>query len=39
GTCQGCHMTLPPQVVSEVKQNDCIITCGECDRILYFQEE
>jgi len=39
GTCQGCHMTLPPQVVSEVKQNDRIITCGECDRILYYREE
>lgn len=39
GTCQGCHMTLPPQMVSEVKQNDRIITCGECDRILYFEEE
>jgi len=39
GTCQGCHMTLPPQIVSEVKQNERIITCGECDRILYFREE
>jgi len=39
GTCQGCHMTLPPQVVCEVKQNDQIIACGECDRILYSHEE
>ncbi len=32
--CQGCHMTVTPQTVSEIKMNNRIITCLNCSRIL-----
>lgn len=35
--CQGCHMTVIPQTVAEVKRNNKIITCLHCSRILYWQ--
>ncbi|MBU1888061.1 MAG: hypothetical protein KKB46_02555 [Candidatus Omnitrophica bacterium] len=38
GTCGGCHMSLPAQIVSEVKLKDNIITCGSCSRILYLDD-
>jgi predicted nucleic acid-binding Zn-ribbon protein len=33
-TCQGCHARIPPQVDVEVRQNERIITCEACGRIL-----
>ncbi len=36
--CQGCHMSLPPQVINEIKMKDKIITCENCARILYSKE-
>jgi len=36
--CGGCHMNLPPQVISEVKLREDIIVCGSCLRILYIDE-
>lgn len=36
GACGGCFMTLPPQVVNEVKPNSSIIRCQSCTRILYW---
>jgi predicted nucleic acid-binding Zn-ribbon protein len=36
--CQGCSMTLPPQVIHEVKKNDHIVQCESCSRILYLSE-
>jgi len=38
GTCGGCHMSLPAQIVSEAKLKDNIITCGSCSRILYLDD-
>lgn len=32
--CQGCFSRIPPQTANEVKQNDRIITCEVCGRIL-----
>ena len=37
-TCQGCYMSLPPQLVAEVKRNDKLLTCSHCYRMLYWQE-
>lgn len=35
--CGGCHMVLPPNVMNEVmKNNNKIITCESCSRILYY---
>jgi predicted nucleic acid-binding Zn-ribbon protein len=36
--CQGCYMELPPQVISETKLDQRLITCENCNRILYFDE-
>lgn len=35
GSCGGCHMNLPPQLVAEVKMDEQIHTCSHCHRILY----
>jgi predicted nucleic acid-binding Zn-ribbon protein len=36
GSCGGCHMNIPPQRVAEVKAGDHILTCSQCQRILYW---
>jgi len=38
GVCQGCFVTLPPQLVNEVKEGSKIVRCESCIRILYFKE-
>jgi len=35
-SCQGCHVKLRPQYFSEVKTNQKIMTCENCNRFLYF---
>jgi predicted nucleic acid-binding Zn-ribbon protein len=37
-SCNGCHMNLPPQVISDVKLREDIIVCGNCLRILYIED-
>jgi len=37
-SCSGCYMSIPPQVYVNVKKNASIITCPNCNRILYFKE-
>jgi hypothetical protein len=34
-SCGGCHMNLPPQVISDVTLRENIVVCGNCLRILY----
>lgn len=36
--CQGCFFNLPPQFFNEVKRNNRIIHCENCNRILYWKE-
>ncbi len=38
GTCGGCHMELPPQVLNEVKSGKRLVACERCSRILYQKE-
>jgi len=33
--CQGCNMSLPPQVIHEVKLKQDFIICENCTRFLY----
>ncbi|HEY5599417.1 MAG TPA: C4-type zinc ribbon domain-containing protein [Candidatus Manganitrophaceae bacterium] len=33
--CTGCHFSLPPQLVAEVKKREKILNCTYCHRILY----
>jgi len=39
GSCQGCCMSLMPQLFQEIKQNDQIYSCPHCHRIVYYNEE
>jgi len=39
GTCGGCRLQLPPQLVAEVKRSDELQTCSYCHRILYWEGE
>ena len=34
--CGGCHMKLPPQVVTNCRAQGELVTCPNCGRILYF---
>ena len=36
--CGGCHRRLPPQVINQVYLKADLITCENCNRILYFDE-
>ncbi len=37
--CQGCFMTIPPQKFNEVRKNNRLHPCPNCQRIMYFAEE
>jgi hypothetical protein len=36
GLCSVCHVRLRPQVFQQVRQNDAIVQCDTCQRILYY---
>jgi hypothetical protein len=36
GSCTACFMSLRPQVMSDIRRGDEIITCDNCNRILYY---
>lgn len=38
-SCEGCHMRVPHQVINEIKMHDRLITCENCSRILYLEED
>ncbi len=35
GVCQGCHMTVPPQLNNTLARLDSVEICPQCKRILY----
>ncbi|MBC8003496.1 MAG: hypothetical protein H7X97_12990 [Opitutaceae bacterium] len=39
GVCGGCHMKFPLQIVVSCKQEQELITCPNCGRILYFTRD
>ncbi len=39
GICSGCRLQIPPQLVAEVKRSTELVTCGFCERILYWEGE
>jgi predicted nucleic acid-binding Zn-ribbon protein len=36
GACTACFMALRPQIMSDVRRGEQIITCDNCNRILYY---
>jgi predicted nucleic acid-binding Zn-ribbon protein len=39
GACTACYMALRPQIMSEVRRGDEVITCDNCNRILYYEPQ
>ncbi len=39
GSCTGCHMAIPPQLSIRVLKQEEMITCPNCQRILYVKPE
>jgi len=37
-SCQGCHVKLRPQLFTEIRTSQRIITCENCNRFLYYAE-
>lgn len=38
GICQACHLQIPPQHFNELQRNDKLMTCVNCNRIIYWKE-
>lgn len=38
GVCTGCNMILPAQFVNDVRQEDNVLFCPYCSRILFYEE-
>jgi uncharacterized protein len=38
GVCQGCHMSIPPQLFNLLQRGNTIETCPQCARIIYWSE-
>ena len=38
GVCQICHMNIPPQTFNELIRGDSLMTCTNCNRIIYWAE-
>ena len=38
GVCQGCHMSIPPQLFNLLQRGTTIETCPQCARIIYWSE-
>jgi predicted nucleic acid-binding Zn-ribbon protein len=39
GVCGGCHMKVPPQVLLSCRQQQELVTCSNCGRILYYTRD
>jgi predicted nucleic acid-binding Zn-ribbon protein len=39
GACTACYMALRPQVMADVRRGNEVITCDNCNRILYYAPE
>ena len=39
GTCGGCHLTVRPQLISEIRLQESLHTCPHCRLILLWQSE
>ena len=37
--CQGCHMNIPPQMYNELQTSTVLMSCPQCNRIIYWEEQ
>jgi len=35
--CDGCHMSIPPQLYNNLQKSTTLITCPNCNRIIYWE--
>jgi predicted nucleic acid-binding Zn-ribbon protein len=38
GLCTACNVLLRPQVYNEIRSNEAVLTCENCNRIVYYIE-
>ncbi len=38
GTCEGCHMHIPPQLFNELQRDDRYFECPLCRRLIYYKK-
>jgi len=36
--CNGCHMNIPAQLYNELQRSDELLSCPNCNRIMYYQD-
>jgi predicted nucleic acid-binding Zn-ribbon protein len=36
--CSGCHMNIPPQLYNELQRYENVITCPNCNRVIYWKD-
>jgi Zn-ribbon protein, possibly nucleic acid-binding len=36
--CGGCHMNIPPQMYNELQRSENLISCPNCNRIIYWTD-
>ena len=39
GTCQGCHMHVPPQLYNQILKGEEVFACPSCNRLLFVLAE
>ena len=37
--CNGCHMSIPPQLYNELQKSVTLVTCPNCSRIIYWENK
>lgn len=38
GICSGCHIAIPPQIFIELQRGQQILSCPNCQRLIYWSE-
>ncbi len=38
GICYGCHISIPPQAYNELQRGQQIVSCPNCQRLVYWSE-
>jgi len=39
GVCQSCNMGIPPQRFNELIKGEKVLTCPNCDRLIYWGDD
>lgn len=37
--CEGCHMNIPPQLYNELQKSTELMSCPNCNRIMYWRNQ